>query len=153
MNLVATPTIAHLSPQAESRLLRIDAAYGREALVRQNDTFVVPVNSGLSGRRRRSWLISIQNAPRHFAADNPPYASRRRNLIWASHGDPTWCRTLERVWPGTNGMASCSDLGAPMTSRDERDEQDDAPRRTEDLMREATTLGAGDVDDAVTPDD
>jgi len=40
-----------------------------------------------------------------------------------------------------------------MTSRHERDEQDDAPRRTEDLMREAPPPSVlGDVDDAVTPD-
>ena len=40
-----------------------------------------------------------------------------------------------------------------MTSRDERNEQDDAPRRTEDLMREAPPPSVlGDVDDAVTPD-
>ena len=40
-----------------------------------------------------------------------------------------------------------------MTSRDERDEQDDAPRRTEDLMREAPPSSVlGDVEDAVAPD-
>jgi hypothetical protein len=40
-----------------------------------------------------------------------------------------------------------------MTSRHERDEQDDAPRRTEDLMREAPPPSMlGDVDDAVTPE-
>ena len=40
-----------------------------------------------------------------------------------------------------------------MTSRHERDEQDDAPARTEDLMREAPPPSVlGDVDDAVTPD-
>jgi hypothetical protein len=38
-----------------------------------------------------------------------------------------------------------------MTSRDERD---DAPRRTEDLMREAPPPSVlGDVEDAVAPDD
>ena len=41
-----------------------------------------------------------------------------------------------------------------MTSRDERDEQDDTPRRTEDLMREAPPPSVlGDVEDAVAPDD
>jgi len=41
-----------------------------------------------------------------------------------------------------------------MTSRDEGDEQDDAPRRTEDLMREAPPSSVlGDVEDAVAPDD
>ena len=40
-----------------------------------------------------------------------------------------------------------------MTSRGERNEQDDAPTRTEDLMREAPPPSVlGDVDDAVTPD-
>jgi hypothetical protein len=40
-----------------------------------------------------------------------------------------------------------------MTSRHERDEQNDAPPRTEDLMREAPPPSVlGDVDDAVTPD-
>jgi hypothetical protein len=40
-----------------------------------------------------------------------------------------------------------------MTARDERDEQYDAPRQTEDLMREAAPPSVlGDVDDAVTPD-
>ncbi len=40
-----------------------------------------------------------------------------------------------------------------MTSGEERNEQDDAPRRTEDLMREAPPPSVlGDVDDAVTPD-
>jgi hypothetical protein len=40
-----------------------------------------------------------------------------------------------------------------MTSHHERDEQDDAPRRTEDLMREAPPPSMlGDVDDAVTPE-
>jgi hypothetical protein len=40
-----------------------------------------------------------------------------------------------------------------MTSRDKGDEQGDAPRRTEDLMREAPPPSVlGDVDDAVTPD-
>ena len=40
-----------------------------------------------------------------------------------------------------------------MTSRDERDEKDDAPRRTEDLMREAPPPSVlGDVEDAVAPD-
>ena len=40
-----------------------------------------------------------------------------------------------------------------MTSRDERDERDDSPRRTEDLMREAPRPSVlGDIDDAVTPD-
>jgi hypothetical protein len=41
-----------------------------------------------------------------------------------------------------------------MTSREERDEQDDASRRTEDLMREAPPPSVlGDVEDAVAPDD
>jgi hypothetical protein len=40
-----------------------------------------------------------------------------------------------------------------MTSGDERDQQDDAPRRTEDLMREAPPPLLGDVEDAVAPDD
>jgi hypothetical protein len=41
-----------------------------------------------------------------------------------------------------------------MTSRHERDEQDDAPRRTEDLMRKAPPPSMlGDVEDAVAPDD
>jgi hypothetical protein len=41
-----------------------------------------------------------------------------------------------------------------MTSGDERDQQDDAPRRTEDLMREAPPPSVlGDVEDAVAPDD
>ena len=44
-----------------------------------------------------------------------------------------------------------------MTSRDEhdqRDEQDDVPRRTEELMREAPPPSVlGDVEDAVAPDD
>ena len=41
-----------------------------------------------------------------------------------------------------------------MTSRHERDEQDDAPRRTEDLMREAPPpFVLGDVEDVVAPDD
>ena len=40
-----------------------------------------------------------------------------------------------------------------MTSRDERDNRDDAPRRTEDPMREAPPPSVlGDVDDAVTLD-
>jgi hypothetical protein len=40
-----------------------------------------------------------------------------------------------------------------MTSRHERDEQDDASTRTEELMREAPPPSVlGDVDDAVTPD-
>ena len=40
-----------------------------------------------------------------------------------------------------------------MTSGEERDEQDETPRRTEDLMREAPPPSVlGDVDDAVTPD-
>ena len=40
-----------------------------------------------------------------------------------------------------------------MTSRHERDEQKEAPARTEDLMREAPPPSVlGDVDDAVTPD-
>jgi hypothetical protein len=40
-----------------------------------------------------------------------------------------------------------------MTSRHERDEEDNTPRRTEDLMREAPPPSMlGDVDDAVTPD-
>ena len=40
-----------------------------------------------------------------------------------------------------------------MTSGEERDKQDDALRRTEDLMREAPPPSVlGDVDDAVTPD-
>jgi hypothetical protein len=40
-----------------------------------------------------------------------------------------------------------------MTSDEERDKQDDASRRTEDLMREAPPPSVlGDVDDAVTPD-
>jgi hypothetical protein len=40
-----------------------------------------------------------------------------------------------------------------MTSSDERGNRDDAPRRTEDLMREAPPPSVlGDVDDAVTPD-
>ena len=48
-------------------------------------------------------------------------------------------------------LASRSDLGVLMTSRDE---QDDAPRRTEDLMREAPPSSVlGDVEDAVAPDD
>ena len=41
-----------------------------------------------------------------------------------------------------------------MTSGEERDEQDDTPRRTEDLMREAPPPSVlGDVEDAVAPDD
>jgi len=41
-----------------------------------------------------------------------------------------------------------------MTSRHERDEQDNAPGRTEDLMREALPPSVlGDVEDAVAPDD
>ena len=41
-----------------------------------------------------------------------------------------------------------------MTSRHERDEQNDAPPRTEDLMREAPPPSVlGDVEDAVAPDD
>ena len=40
-----------------------------------------------------------------------------------------------------------------MTSHDERDEQDDAPRRTVDLMREAPPPSElGDVEDAVAPE-
>jgi hypothetical protein len=40
-----------------------------------------------------------------------------------------------------------------MTSGEERDEQGDTPRRTENLMREAPPPSVlGDVDDAVTPD-
>jgi hypothetical protein len=40
-----------------------------------------------------------------------------------------------------------------MTSHDERDEKDDAPRRTEDLMREAPPPSElGDVEDAVAPE-
>ena len=40
-----------------------------------------------------------------------------------------------------------------MTSCDEHDNRDDAPRRTEDLMREAPPPSVlGDVEDAVTPD-
>ena len=41
-----------------------------------------------------------------------------------------------------------------MTARDERDNRDDAPGRTEDLMREAPPPSVlGDVEDAVAPDD
>ena len=41
-----------------------------------------------------------------------------------------------------------------MTSGEERDEQDDAPKRTEDLMRKAPPPSVlGDVEDAVAPDD
>jgi hypothetical protein len=41
-----------------------------------------------------------------------------------------------------------------MTSGEERDERDDAPRRTEDLMRKAPPPSVlGDVEDAVAPDD
>jgi hypothetical protein len=41
-----------------------------------------------------------------------------------------------------------------MTSDEERDKQDDAPRRTEDLMQEAPPPSVlGDVEDAVAPDD
>jgi hypothetical protein len=41
-----------------------------------------------------------------------------------------------------------------MTSGEERDERDDAPRRTEDLMREAPPSSVlGDIEDAVAPDD
>jgi hypothetical protein len=40
-----------------------------------------------------------------------------------------------------------------MTSHDERDEKDDAPRRTEALMREAPPPSElGDVEDAVAPE-
>ena len=40
-----------------------------------------------------------------------------------------------------------------MTSHDERDEQDDAPRRMEDLMREAPPPSElGDVEVAVAPE-
>jgi len=41
-----------------------------------------------------------------------------------------------------------------MASRDERDNRDDVPERTEDLMREAAPPSVlGDVEDAVAPDD
>jgi hypothetical protein len=41
-----------------------------------------------------------------------------------------------------------------MASGEERDERDDALRRTEDLMREAPPSSVlGDVEDAVAPDD
>ena len=41
-----------------------------------------------------------------------------------------------------------------MTSDEERDARDNAPRRTEDLMREAPPSSVlGDVEDAVAPDD
>jgi hypothetical protein len=40
-----------------------------------------------------------------------------------------------------------------MTSGEERDEGDGAPRRTEDLMREAPPSVLGDIEDAVAPDD
>ena len=41
-----------------------------------------------------------------------------------------------------------------MTSREERDERDDAPRRIVDLMWEAPPPSElGDVEDAVAPDD
>jgi hypothetical protein len=40
-----------------------------------------------------------------------------------------------------------------MTSHHERDERNDAPRRTEDLMREAPPPSVlGDVEDAVAPE-
>jgi hypothetical protein len=40
-----------------------------------------------------------------------------------------------------------------MTSRDERDQQGDTPRQTEDLMKEAPPPSVlGDVEDAVTTD-
>jgi hypothetical protein len=41
-----------------------------------------------------------------------------------------------------------------MASGEERDDRDDAPRRTEDLMREAPPPSVlGDVEDAVAPDE
>ena len=41
-----------------------------------------------------------------------------------------------------------------MTSRDQRDEQSETPRQTEDLMREVPPSSVlGDVEDAVAPDD
>jgi hypothetical protein len=41
-----------------------------------------------------------------------------------------------------------------MTSDEERDERDNGPRRTEDLMRETPPSSVlGDVEDAVAPDD
>ena len=41
-----------------------------------------------------------------------------------------------------------------MTSRDEREQQSDAPRRREDLMREAPPPSVfGDVEDAVAPEE
>ena len=52
-------------------------------------------------------------------------------------------------------MAAGSNLGALMTSRDERGEQRDTrSSQTEDLMREAPPPSVlGDVEDAVAPDD
>jgi hypothetical protein len=71
-------------------------------------------------------------------------------------GDLTAACLMQRQgqpYPAPTGWHRAADLGASMTSRDERDEQDDAPRRTEDLMREAPPPSVlGDVDDAVTPD-
>jgi hypothetical protein len=62
--------------------------------------------------------------------------------------------TASTATPGTNGVAARGDLGVPMASGEERDDQDDAPKRTEDLMREAPPPSVlGDVEDAVAPDD
>ena len=56
--------------------------------------------------------------------------------------------------PGTNGLASCGELGVPMTSGEERDEQNDKrSSQTEDHMREAPPPSElGDVEDAVAPE-
>ena len=60
--------------------------------------------------------------------------------------------TAEAATPGANGLAASSDLGVPMRSREERDEQGDKKSsQTEDLMREAPPPSVlGDVEDAVT---
>ena len=61
--------------------------------------------------------------------------------------------TASTATPRTNGVAARGDLGVPMTSGEERDDRDDAPRRTEDLMRKAPPSVPGDIEDMVAPDD
>ena len=59
-----------------------------------------------------------------------------------------------RPYPEPTAGHGAGNLGVPMTSGEERDEQrDKRSRRTEDLMREAPPPSElGDVEDAVAPE-